>query len=524
VYQFERGQDELMDLASSLRALRTDDPAAPGVVVMAATATDHAVEASGMAVLEHGVPLTADTLLYGASLAKLVTALCVHRLRIDGRLQLDDPVGRWFPALRDGHRITLRHLLLHRSGLPEYHALRLVGGYTVDDRLERADIRRLVDGMTTWFEPGTQVAYNNTNFAMLAMVVSDITGESFANAARHLVFEPAGLQTAMVKERADAIVDRSAAGYTPAAGGFHRALMGLASTGDGGVWWSGNDLAAMGRWLLTGHPAITAMRERVPLPDGSLPTLATGCTVADDGSWFGGLAEFTGFCAELRVYPAHDVALGAMSNRQDGRLGQRLNSVATSLGIPEPVAADPPPRRPGPRPQGTLVGVGGAPWHFRADDDAHSPGDTLVVTVGALSFHLVEAGNEWRVSEMPSNHAGWEGDEFVLRDGTSERARLHEIGGTPPTAAEMAGLAGWWWCPAAAASLRVTTADDGLMLQRGQTVPEPLEPVGDRAGRWVMAAPWGLLEFDHDGHTGRVILHRAEGLELQRLVRPDPIA
>jgi hypothetical protein len=62
------------------------------------------------------------------------------------------------------------------------------------------------------------------------------------------------------------------------------------------------------------------------------------------------------------------------------------------------------------------------------------------------------------------------------------------------------------------------------MLQRGQTVPEPMVPVGDRAGRWVMAAPWGLLELDHDGHAGRVILHRAEGLELQRLIRPDPTA
>jgi D-alanyl-D-alanine carboxypeptidase len=511
-----------MDLASSLRALRTDDATAPGMVVVAATANEHAVDVSGMAVLEHDVPLTDDTLLYAASLSKLVTALCVHRLCLDDRIHLDEHVARWFPALADGYRITLRHLLLHRSGLPEYHALRLVGGYTVDDRLEHADIRRLVDGMTTWFEPGTRVAYNNTNFAMLAMVVSDVTGESFASAARHLVFEPAGLQTALVKERPDAVIDRSAAGYTPGPGGFHRALMGLASTGDGGVWWSGNDLAAMGRWMLSDHPAVTAMRERVPLPDGSLPTLATGCTVAADDSWFGGIAEFTGFCAELRVYPAHGLALGAMANRQDVRLGQRIDAIANSLGIPEPPVVDPPRRRAGPAPHGTLVAIGGAPWHFRADDDASSSAGTLVVSVGTLTFHLVASGDEWRVAELPSNHAGWEGDEFVLRDGTSERARLHEVGGTPPNATEMARLTGWWWCPAAAMALRVTMLDDGPALQRGQTMPEPMVPLGDRAGRWVVATPWGLLEFDHDGRAGRVILHRAEGLELQRLIPTDP--
>jgi hypothetical protein len=138
-----------------------------------------------------------------------------------------------------------------------------------------------------------------------------------------------------------------------------------------------------------------------------------------------------------------------------------------------------------------------------------------------LSFHLVTSGDGWQVSELPSHSAGWEGDEFVLRDGPMERARLQEVGGARPTTTEMAGLTGWWWCPAADTTLRVTETDGGLALQRGQSAPEPLLPAGDRDGRWVLAAPWGLLEFDHDGRHGRVVLHRAEGLRIRRLVDVD---
>jgi hypothetical protein len=122
---------------------------------------------------------------------------------------------------------------------------------------------------------------------------------------------------------------------------------------------------------------------------------------------------------------------------------------------------------------------------------------------------------------MPSLTAGWEGDDFVLRDGPAERARLHEVGGALPTAPELAGVEGWWWCPSAAVTLRVIESDGGWMLQRGQSTPEPLQPAGDRDGRWVLAAPWGLVELDHDGLVGRVVLHRAEGLAVHRLAALD---
>ena len=511
-----------MELVDTLRSLcADDDPAGPGMVLVACTADAGAVHATGTAVIEHGVPLTVDTPLYAASLAKLVTARCIHLLVTDGALHLDDTVDRWFPALAAGPTITVRHLLLHRSGLPEYHALRLVAGSTVDDRLEQADVRRLVDGMDTWFEPGTKVSYNNTNFAMLAAIVASVTGRPFAAAAHDLVFGPAGMTTALVRRHADELVVGAAHGYVAHPAGFRRAILGTASVGDGGMWWSGNDLAALGRALLAGGPAVRAMREQVPLPDGTVPGLATGCTVGAGGAWFGALAEFTGFRAELRVYDG--VAIGAMSNRQDAGTGVRLDALAAALGLPAAPAAAAPVRRPGPVPSGVLVGVGGAPWRFHPIDPGGdtAPAAVCRAEVGGLSFHLVADGIGWSVAERSSVAAAWEDDALVVRDGAAEIARLQPVGGAAPSADRLAVLAGWWSCPSAHTVLRIEQRGDELWLHRGQLAPEPLVAVGEREGRSVLAAPWGLVELDADGANGRIVLHRAEGLRLERIDAAD---
>ena len=543
-HQVGAGQDGPVELVDVLRSLcAADDPSGPGMVLVACTGDGAAVHATGTAVLEHGVPLTVDTPLYAASLAKLVTARCVHLLVADGAIDLDDTVDRWFPAVAAGPTITVRHLLLHRSGLPEYHALRLVAGFTVDDRLEQADVRRLVDGMGTWFEPGTKVSYNNTNFAMLAAVVAAVTGRPFAEAAHDLVFGPAGMSTATVRRHADELVGGAAHGYVSHPGGFRRAILGTASVGDGGMWWSGNDLAALARVLLAGDVAVRAMREQVPLPDGTVPGLATGCTVGAGGAWFGALAEFTGFRAELRVYDG--VAIGVMANRQDAATGARLDALAAALGLPAAPAAAAPVRRPGPVPAGVLVGVGGAPWRFHpidpGPDDAagprvgpaadsasaaadvapSSPAAVCRAEVGGLSFHLVADGIGWAVVERPSVTAAWEDDALVVRDAAAEIARLQPVGGVAPSSERLAVLAGWWSCPSAHTVLRVEQRAGELWLHRGQQPPEPLVAVGERDGRSVLAAPWGLVELDADAGHGRIVLHRAEGLRLERIGAPD---
>jgi len=285
------------------------------------------------------------------------------------------------------------------------------------------------------------------------------------------------------------------------------------------MWWSGNDLAALGRLLAAGDEGVRAMRLQVPLPDGSVPALAAGCTVGTGGHWFGALAEFTGFRAELRVYDG--VAIGVMANRQDAPTGARLDELAARLGLPASVLAPPPQRRAGPLPTGVLTAEGGAAWRFAPIAPGAGPVPAAVgsVEVSDLRFHLVDDGVGWSVLERATVSVGWEDDALVVRDGDTEIASLRSVGGEPPTGERLTGAVGWWWCPAAQAVVRVThTNDSGLLLHRGQRPPEPLQAVGSRDGRCVLAAPWGLVELDVDGPSGQIVMHRAEGLRLERLV------
>jgi hypothetical protein len=138
-----------------------------------------------------------------------------------------------------------------------------------------------------------------------------------------------------------------------------------------------------------------------------------------------------------------------------------------------------------------------------------------------LSFHLVPDGVGWSVAERRSVSVGWEDDALVVRDGAAEIARLQPVGGAATSTDRLAALVGWWSCPSAHTVLRIEQRGDDLWLHRGQQAPEPLVAVGEREGRSVLAAPWGLVELDADGAHGRIVLHRAEGLRLERIDGPD---
>lgn len=141
--------------------------------------------------------LASSTPLYLASVSKMMTAAAVLTLAEEGRLGLDDPVGRhlspWpYPDL------TVRHLLAQTSGL---HVLGMVTAERDTSRLvTTADLLALIaeHRPPLQFEPGTAFAYSNANFAALAALLETVDGRPYEEAMRARVFEPAGMDTAFV--------------------------------------------------------------------------------------------------------------------------------------------------------------------------------------------------------------------------------------------------------------------------------------------------------------------------------------
>ncbi len=167
-----------------------------------------------------GTPMRADTPFFAASVTKLYTAAVVLKLHERGRIDLDAPVTAYLPpALTDGlHRlggtdyteaITVRHLLGHTSGLPDYFGDRPRDGLPLAERLflegdaawDIEDIVRMVrDRLTPHFPPQPadvrrqKVRYSDTNYQLLGAIVEAQTDRPLHEVFEDHLLRPLGLR------------------------------------------------------------------------------------------------------------------------------------------------------------------------------------------------------------------------------------------------------------------------------------------------------------------------------------------
>ncbi|MEU6394645.1 serine hydrolase domain-containing protein [Streptomyces sp. NPDC046939] len=133
------------------------------------------------------------------SVSKTFSSVVLLQLVQEGRLELDAPVNRYLPGLLPDDRITVRHLLTHRSGLADYTDAMFehtVPGFeAVRNRVfsyqELVDLS-LSEPRTT--EPGVAYKYSNTNFVVVGMLIEKITGKPVADEYQHRIIKPLGLR------------------------------------------------------------------------------------------------------------------------------------------------------------------------------------------------------------------------------------------------------------------------------------------------------------------------------------------
>lgn len=172
-----------------------------------------------------------------ASVSKTFTAMAILKLMEEGKIKLDDDVRHYFP-LFPYENITVKNLLSHRSGLPNYVHLMdgritVVQTYKVKGRKGRmitkhkAIVKKdntVKDGLITnadmlqflidrhpaiEVKPDTRFKYCNTNFALLALIVEKVTGVDFPTYVKKNIFEPLGMKDSYVFSIKDT------ANYTP---------------------------------------------------------------------------------------------------------------------------------------------------------------------------------------------------------------------------------------------------------------------------------------------------------------------
>lgn len=167
------------------------------------------IQGYGLANIELDTPATPDTIYQSGSLGKQFTAAGILLLAEDGKLALDDRLAKHFPeGPSTWHRITVRHLLTHTSGLKDY------GSDEIDFRRDYSeeDLLKVARSVPLEFEPGTQWSYSNTGYLILGLLTSRLAGKHWSDFQTERIFQPLGMATTRVISERD-IVRNRAAGY-----------------------------------------------------------------------------------------------------------------------------------------------------------------------------------------------------------------------------------------------------------------------------------------------------------------------
>jgi CubicO group peptidase (beta-lactamase class C family) len=206
----------------------TPDSPGAGVLIMEHGEVVHA-KGYGMANLEHGIPIRTNTVFDIASVSKQFGAMAIALLEADGLLDLDDDVRRYIPELPDfGPIIRIRHLVHHTSGLRDWPGTLRMAGWDYQDVISFEQIVRMAMHQRELnFVPGSEYAYSNTGYNLLAVVVQRVSGKSFAEFTAERIFRPLGMKDTHFHDDHTRIVRNRADSYRPAISGGGAAAGGM---------------------------------------------------------------------------------------------------------------------------------------------------------------------------------------------------------------------------------------------------------------------------------------------------------
>ena len=202
----------------------------------------------GLANVEWNAAVTPDTIFQSGSVGKQFTATAVMMLVEEGKVEVDDPIKKYFPdAPATWNDIKVHNLLSHTSGLGEYEtgARTKVGGpfymrldYTEDELYKR------ITEMPMDFKPGEDWSYRNTNYVLLGILIHKVTGKFYGDFLQERIFRPLGMSRTRIISEAD-IIPRRAAGYQLVKGELKNqdwVSPSLNSTADGALYFTVEDL------------------------------------------------------------------------------------------------------------------------------------------------------------------------------------------------------------------------------------------------------------------------------------------
>jgi D-alanyl-D-alanine carboxypeptidase len=298
---------------------RTGDPSASIAIVYHGRIAY--ARAYGPARLDPRTPAAPDMRYSIGSISKQFAATAVLLLAQQGKLSLDDKVGRWLPELTRANEVSLRQILSMTSGYQDYWPQ----DYVMPGMLLPTTPRQIVD---TWarkpldFEPGAKWQYSNTNYVIAGMIVEQVSGMPLVDFLRKEIFGPLHMQSV-------AIIDEGALA-APDPQGYRRFALGppRPAPKEGKGW-----LFAAGELAMTAHDlalwdisvidqtvldrSFYRMQQRTTLLGNGAATgygLGVNVGMVDGRRTISHGGEVSGFTAQNTIYPDDRAAVVVLTN------------------------------------------------------------------------------------------------------------------------------------------------------------------------------------------------------------------
>jgi CubicO group peptidase (beta-lactamase class C family) len=263
----------------------------------------------------YGAGATPESNYRLASMSKQFTAMAVLTLAHEHKLSLDDRITRFFPEFPE-LGITVRQMLTHTSGLVDYEDV-IPAGTTIP--LKDFDVLWLLQQQNrTLFPPGSKWQYSNSGYALLALIVEKVSGQTYPHFLHATLFEPAGMKHTLAYEKGISTVEKRMYGQ-PADQSLTSAVL-----GDGGIYSSVDDLAHWYAWLdhnpLYAEATVPRVRADQTGAAGPPPSYGYGWFIGtqrgERAIWHTG--ESIGFRNAVLRLPDEHLTVIVLTNRNEG--------------------------------------------------------------------------------------------------------------------------------------------------------------------------------------------------------------
>ncbi len=242
-----------------------------GAILVAREGTVIYSKAFGYADVEWQTPNTTSTKFRIGSLTKCFTALLIMQLVEEGRVKLDGTVSDYLPDYprTTGERITIHHLLAHRSGIPNY-VRDIPDFWSKGDGSRHTPVNRerfvdIFSGLDLRFEPGSKFEYCNSGYYLLGLIIEKVTGKPYEAVLRERILVPVGMDNTGYPSSFRDIIPERARGHYATLGGYENAKYDNPSIyyATGGMYSTVNDMLLLDRALASEKLLSDSSKEKM---------------------------------------------------------------------------------------------------------------------------------------------------------------------------------------------------------------------------------------------------------------------